>query len=98
MRGEGDIANVIVAACIWRRIGIVKAGAGGGLLKGRPGDPQVMLLQRFLVRNNYPHRIVDEPAEETDNDRTRLPAVTLSGGRITRRPSLAEFADALVST
>ncbi len=45
MRAEGDIANVIVAACIWRLIGIVKAGSGGVLLKGRPGDPQMMLLQ-----------------------------------------------------
>jgi thioredoxin reductase (NADPH) len=29
MRAEGDIANVIVAASIWRRIGIVRAGTGG---------------------------------------------------------------------
>src|SRR5258705_6982894 len=68
MRAPGDIANVIVAACIWRRIGIVKAGSGGVLLKGRPGDPQMMLLQPFLARNNYPHRIVDVPSEETDNE------------------------------
>jgi thioredoxin reductase (NADPH) len=95
MRAEGDIANVIVAACIWRRIGIVKAGSGGVLLKGSPGDPQMLLLQRFLVRNNYPHRIVDVPAEETDNDSARLPAVTLSDGRITRRPSIPELADEL---
>jgi thioredoxin reductase (NADPH) len=95
MRAEGDIANVIVAACIWRRIGIVKAGSGGVLLKGRPGDPQMMLLQRFLVRNNYPHRIVDVPAEETDNDSARLPAVTLSDRRIIRRPTIPELADEL---
>src|SRR5260370_31632330 len=74
MRAEGDIANVIVAACIWRRIGIVKAGSGGVLLKGRPGDPQIMLLQRILGRNNYPHRFVDVPEQEPESDSSRFPA------------------------
>jgi Cyclic nucleotide-binding domain len=59
MRTEGDIANVIVAACIWCRIGIVKAASSGVILQGRSGDDQMMLLQRFFVRNNYPHRIVN---------------------------------------
>jgi thioredoxin reductase (NADPH) len=95
MRAEGDIANVIVAACIWRRIGIVKAGSGGVILKGRSDDAQMMLLQRFLVRNNYPHKIVDVSVEETDRDNALLPAVILSDGRISRRPSIPELADEL---
>src|SRR6202034_2602346 len=53
MRAEGDIANVIVAAFIWRRIGIVKAASSGVILVGKLGDDQMMLLQRFFVRNNY---------------------------------------------
>jgi thioredoxin reductase (NADPH) len=95
MRAEGDIANVIVAACIWRRIGIVKAGSGGVILKGRSDDAQMMLLQRFLVRNNYPHKIVDVSVEETGRDNALLPAVILSDGRISRRPSIPELADEL---
>ena len=95
MRVEGDIANVIVAACIWRRIGIVKAASSGVILKGRPGDDQMMLLQRFFVRNNYPHRIVNESAEDPDHDRARLPAVTLSDGRVMWRPLIPELADEL---
>ena len=95
MRTEGDIANVIVAACIWRRIGIVKAASGGVILQGRSGDDQMMLLQRFFVRNNYPHRIVSVSAEETENDRAPLPAVILSDGRTMRRPSIPELADEL---
>jgi thioredoxin reductase (NADPH) len=95
MRAEGDIANVIVAACIWRRIGLVKAALSGVILKGRPGDDQMMLLQRFFVRNNYPHRIVDVSVEATDNDSALLPAVVLSDGRILRRPSIPELADEL---
>src|ERR1700723_2184242 len=95
MRVEADIANVIVAACIWRRIGIVKAASGGVILQGRSGDDQMMLLQRFFVRNNYPHRIVNVSAEETENDRAPLPAVILSDGRTIRRPSIPELADEL---
>ncbi|MFZ0582523.1 MAG: FAD-dependent oxidoreductase [Candidatus Acidiferrales bacterium] len=95
MRTEGDIANVIVAACIWRRIGIVKAASGGVILQGRSGDDQMMLLQRFFVRNNYPHRIVNVSAEDTENDCAPLPAVILSDGRTMRRPSIPELADEL---
>ena len=95
MRTEGDIANVIVAACIWRRIGIVKAASGGVILQGRSGDDQMMLLQRFFVRNNYPHRIVNVSAEDAANDCGPLPAVILSDGRTMRRPSIPELADEL---
>ena len=95
MRTEGDIANVIVAACIWRRIGIVKAASSGVILQGRSGDDQMMLLQRFFVRNNYPHRIVNVSAEDTEIDCAPLPAVILSDGRTMRRPSIPELADEL---
>jgi len=95
MRAEGDIANVIVAACIWRRLGIVKAGLGGVILKGRSDDDQLILLQRFFVRNNYPYRIVDVSTETTGDDSTLLPAVALCNGRTLRRPSIPELADAL---
>lgn len=86
---------MIVAACIWRRIGIVKAALSGVILKGRPGDDQMMLLQRFFVRNNYPHRIVNVSAEDPDHDSALLPAVILADGRIMRRPSIPDLADEL---
>jgi thioredoxin reductase (NADPH) len=95
MRTEGDIANVIVAASIWRRIGIVKEASSGVLLRGVPSDAQMMLLQRFFVRNNYPHRIVEVAADDAAVDNASLPAITLSDGRILRRPSIPELADEL---
>ncbi len=95
MRAEGDIANVIVAACIWRRIGLVKASIGGVILKGKAGDEQMVLLQRFFVRNNYPHRIVELASEEPHDDSAPLPAVVLCNGQILRRPSIPELADRL---
>jgi len=95
MRAEGDIANVIVAAFIWRRIGIVKAASSGVILEGKPGDDQMIHLQRFFVRNNYPHRIVNISPEDADKNAGRLPAVVLSDGRVLARPSIPDLADEL---
>ena len=38
MRAEGDIANLITQATIWRRIGIIGEAAGGVVLMGHDGD------------------------------------------------------------
>jgi thioredoxin reductase (NADPH) len=85
-----------VAACIWRRIGIVKAATSGVILKGKPGDDRMMLLQRFFVRNNYPHRIDNVFRDVSENDDGGiLPAVVLSDGRVMRRPTIPELADEL---
>ena len=37
MRAEGDIANLITSATIWRRIGIIGQAVGGVVLMGTPG-------------------------------------------------------------
>jgi thioredoxin reductase (NADPH) len=97
MRAEGDIANLIIAAFTWRRIGIVKAASSGVVLKGRP-DAQMTLLQRFLVRNLYPHRIVELSAEdirETSKGSSEWPLVILSDGRVLHQPTIPELADHL---
>src|SRR5580704_1134616 len=59
MRSEGDIANIIVSAAIWRRIGINADGSSGVVLRGFGGSAALIHLQRFFVRNYYPHRIED---------------------------------------
>ena len=58
--------------------------------------------KRFLIRNSYPHRIVEKPAEEasppddelSDHEST-LPAVILSDGRTLLRPTITQLADEL---
>jgi thioredoxin reductase (NADPH) len=95
MRTEGDIANIIMAASIWRRIGIVKDSSGGVIVKGQAGDAEMTLLQRFFVRNNYPHRMVYVSTDDADSDGATFPAVVLSHGRTLRRPSIPELADEL---
>ncbi len=102
MRAEGDIANLITSATIWRRIGILGETTSGIVLMGDAGDAQTTQLQRFLIRNNYPHRIVEASVEEdaqaehelTDHEPT-LPAVVLSDGRILHRPTITQLADEL---
>jgi thioredoxin reductase (NADPH) len=92
MRSEGDIANIIVSAAIWRRIGIVADGSGGVVLRGFAGNADLMRLQRFFARNYYPHRI-EEAGEGTVS--SEPPAVVLLDGRILVRPSITDLADEL---
>jgi thioredoxin reductase (NADPH) len=98
MRSEGDIANIIVSAAIWRRIGIVADASGGVVLRGFAGNADLMHLQRFFVRNYYPHRIEEIPKDDEPGKGTvssQLPAVVLPGGRILSRPSITDLADEL---
>ncbi len=101
MRAEGDIANLITQATIWRRIGIIDDAAGGVALFGHAGDAEMTELERFFIRNNYPYRIVDLqgvaalPDDGLTDVEPSLPAVVLSDGRTLYRPTIAELADEL---
>lgn len=98
LRAEGDIANIIVSAAIWRRIGINTAASSGVVLRGCAGDADLMNLQRFLVRNYYPHsieEILDSSTHAPGRSAPELPSVLLSDGRTLTRPSIAELADEL---
>ncbi|MFZ3379570.1 MAG: cyclic nucleotide-binding domain-containing protein, partial [Candidatus Acidiferrales bacterium] len=64
MRAEGNIANIIVSACIWRRIAMIDDPSTGVILRGCTGDPDLLNLRRFLVRNYYPHRIEELPTND----------------------------------
>jgi thioredoxin reductase (NADPH) len=101
MRAEGEIANLITSATIWRRIGILGEETGGVILMGNAGDVETTQIQRFFIRNNYPHRIVPAPEVVLQDDdglsdhEPTLPAVVLSDGRILHRPTITKLADEL---
>ena len=101
MRAEGDIANLITQATIWRRIGLLGETTGGIVLMGHTGDTETTQLQCFLIRNSYPHRIVEAAEETASSDdvmsdhEPSLPAVVLPDGRTLNRPTIAELADEL---
>jgi thioredoxin reductase (NADPH) len=98
MRAEGDIANLIIQACIWRRLRIVEAAVSGVTLKGYADDPQMLLLRRFLLRNIYPHRVVElaeGSTSETGRPPASYPVVQLPDGRVLARPEISVLADEL---
>jgi thioredoxin reductase (NADPH) len=103
MRSEGDIANLIMQATIWRRLGIVEESISGIVLIGYSTAADTIRLQRFLTRNTYPYRLIEPTAEQSVNAEAHdssgegylLPAVVLTDGRVLHRPTIAELADQL---
>ncbi len=97
MRDEGDIANLITQALVWRRLGIIGETIGGIIVRGYVGDAELLQIQRFLVRNSYPHQIVEVPAKhsETIDHNSPLPSVRLTDGRVLTRPTITDLADEL---
>ena len=98
MRAEGDIANIIVSACIWRRIGIMGDPSTGVVLRGFKGTSDLLNLRRFLVRNYYPHRTEEMPtSDESSNeiDSMKMPQVELLDGRVLIQPAICDLADEL---
>jgi thioredoxin reductase (NADPH) len=103
MRSEGDIANLIMQATIWRRLGINEFAAGGVVLLGRSSASETIKLQRFLTRNSYPHRLLESTAEQQAHfqhgdssvEEYLLPAIVFADGRVFHRPRIADLADEL---
>ena len=102
MRAEGDIANLITSATIWRRIGILAEDTSGVVLMGHANDAETTGIQRFFIRNNYPHRIVEVPfgeaalpEDDLSDHESKLPMVILSDGRMLHRPTITQLADEL---
>jgi thioredoxin reductase (NADPH) len=102
MRAEGDIANLITQAFVWRRIGLVSQTKTGVVLFGQEGKAETLQLQQFLSRNGYPYRLVQDqlpaPAVSTvqpGQEQETLPAIGLSDGRVLYRPGMASLADEL---
>jgi thioredoxin reductase (NADPH) len=62
---EPELGERIIQALILRRVALIEAGAGGPVLIGPEGSPDVVRLQGFLARNAYPHQLLD-PAKDPD--------------------------------
>ena len=102
MRAEGEIANLIMQAFIWRRIGLMWQSRVGVILYGHVADADTLKLQRFLTRNGYPHRLLPGPVQESplagtyvSAERDSWPAIGFNDGRLLHRPTIAMLADVL---
>ena len=97
---EAELGEKIMRALILRRVGLIERGAGGPVILGPPGDPDVLRLVGFLSRNGHPHQTLDP---ETDPDARalierfsiepgQLPIVLCPGGQILRNPTEGQLA------
>ena len=98
--GEAELGERIMRALILRRVGLLEQGAGGPVIVGNPGNPDVLRLEGFLARNAHPHHLVDpdeDPEARTLVERFHvapyeLPIVVCPSGRMLRNPSERELA------
>jgi len=101
--GEPDIGEIIMRAFILRRVNIIQQSIGGVVLIGPGHGADVLRLQRFLVRNGYPHRLIDTDIDpkaagllDTFDVQPHLfPVVVSPDHRMLMNPSTAELADRL---
>jgi thioredoxin reductase (NADPH) len=90
MRAEGDIANLIMQATIWRKLRLIGEQKGGVILVGQPNSAYYLLLESFFIRNGYPHQTL-----ESHRDCPVTPSVVFADGRVLQRPEIATLADDL---
>ncbi len=100
---EPELGDKIMHALILRRIVLIETGAGGPVLIGPVSSPDMVRLQGFLARNDYPYQVLD-PATDPDAativeryapDPKNLPLAVCPKGSVLKNPSEAELARAL---
>jgi thioredoxin reductase (NADPH) len=96
---EAALGERIMRALILRRMGLIETGAGGPVIIGAAGNPDVLRLDGFLTRNGHPHIRLDP---QTDADARalvdrfavsveELPIVLCPGGELLRNPTEAQL-------
>ncbi|WP_088348223.1 MULTISPECIES: cyclic nucleotide-binding domain-containing thioredoxin-disulfide reductase [Rhodomicrobium] len=100
---EPDIAEIIMRAYILRRVALIRYGQTGVSVLGPGHGGDTLRIERFLMRNGYPHRLIDTEKDEDARGflecfhltLDELPVVVYPGHRLLRNPSNSELADAL---
>jgi thioredoxin reductase (NADPH) len=100
---EADLGERIMRALILRRVNMIQGGVGGPVLIGPSNSTGVVRLQGFLIRNGFPHHLLDP---ERDHDAAELiaryspspsdwPLVVSADGTVLRNPGETELARAI---
>ncbi len=100
---EAEIGERIMHALILRRVALIETGAGGPVLIGSAGTPDLVRLQGFLTRNAIPLQVLD-PADDRDAAAlleryaprsAGLPLVVCPNGTVLDNPTEVELARSL---
>jgi thioredoxin reductase (NADPH) len=100
---EADIGQRIMHALVLRRVSLIEMGAGGPVLIGSPGSPDLLRLQGFLTRNSTPLQVLD-PADDPDAAAilaryaprsADVPLVVCPNGTVLDNPTEVELARSL---
>lgn len=97
---EPELGERLMRALILRRALLIETGAGGPLLIGRAGSAAIVRLQNFLLRNAFPHQLLDpedhpeagQLLDQFDLKPDALPIVICPNGKVLHDPSEAEVA------
>lgn len=97
---EADLGERIMRALILRRVGLLETGAGGPVILGPAGHPDVVRLEGFLTRNGHPRQRLDPATDEAGAALVehfhipldQLPIVVCPGGQLLRNPTEGELA------
>ncbi|WP_114240825.1 cyclic nucleotide-binding domain-containing thioredoxin-disulfide reductase [Dyella sp. C9] len=100
---EADISEIIMRAFILRRVGLIRMGYGGVVLVGPGHSADTLRIERFLVRNGYPHRLIDTEVDPEAGGfieafqlrREQLPVIICPERCFLQNPSTSELADEL---
>ena len=100
---EADIGGRIMHALVLRRVSLIEMRAGGPVLIGSPGSPDLLRLQGFLIRNSSPLQVLD-PADDPDAAAilaryaprsADVPLVVCPNGTVLDNPTEVELAGSL---
>lgn len=103
---EAEIGETIMRALILRRVALIGVGAGGPVIIGPAGQPDVRRLEGFLARNGHPRIVLDadhDPEAKALLERFHVPPgesgesgqwpiVLCPGGQVLRNPSETQLA------
>jgi thioredoxin reductase (NADPH) len=100
---EPEIAEIIMRAYILRRVGLIRHNRGGVTVVGSGHGADTLRIERFLLRNGYPHRLLDIDRDEDaqgfldcfEVTAAELPVVVTPDHTVFRNPGNTCLADAL---
>lgn len=99
---EADLGERVMRVLMLRRDSLIEAGVGA-LLVGPTTSTDIARLERFLVRNGYPHRLVDPDTDPLARaiiagqmpSLSELPLVVCPDGSVLPNPRDSELAQVL---